>query len=1090
MTLRSHIEINIRHRSSGLACVARAGRSASRAWRGCCLRSDRFGLAMLFLIGSLQVASAQQPDREGLAWFETKIRPVLVEHCYGCHSVEAEKDGKLRGGLWLDSRDASRSGGESGPAVVPGKPDDSLLLSALRHDGFEMPPKGKLSDEIIADFVKWIELGAPDPRDSHPVRKGVAIDVEAGRSFWSFQPLQPVLPPVDETGWSRTPIDQFVIAAQKKVGSHPNPSATARILVRRAWFDLLGLPPTAEELESWVARLSGDANSDSATLSADNGIDAQAWGELIDHLLASPHYGHRWARHWMDVARFAESHGYEQDYDRPNAYHYRDFLIRAFNQDLPYNDFVRWQLAGDEVAPQEPMAWMATGFLGGGAFPTQLTETEFESARYDELDDMVATTGVAFLGLSTGCARCHDHKFSPIPSSDYYRLAACFTTAIRTEKELDLDPAGNAMRRQAYEDRSRELQEALQLHEREVLPGQFRKWLAEYRAGSLAAADWEVLQGQVTSTGGTRYVAQQDGSYLATGEAPLKEVITLRAPVERTGILAVRLEALADESLPGKGPGRANNGNFALGDFRIAVASRPPTAAGQPAQDGSVRDLKLTAARATHQQNDSSLSVAASIDDDPISGWAIDGKIGQDAAAIFFTEQPFDVKAGEELVVTMAFEHPNQKHVVGRFRLSITSRAGLEPAVGNSGPDARVVEAIERLSMQPDAASADWPIGLAWFKATTPEWQQLRQALADHQQQGPPLGLAKVLVTSEGLPPLSHHADGRGFPHFYPQTHFLRRGDVHQKGDVVTPGFLQVLQRDGVDESHWHVDPAGESSPSSFRRASLANWMTDVEHGAGHLAARVIVNRLWQHHFGIGIVPTPNDFGGSGELPSHPELLDWLAGDLIAGDWRLKRMHKQIMTSSVYMQSSEFDPVRSELDPDNRLLWRRVPRRLEAEAIRDAMLAVSGQLDPTPYGPGSLDANMRRRSVYFFIKRSQLIPMMMLFDWPEHLVSIGQRSSTTTAPQALHFINSPQARSSAEAWAAKLRGLAPGDAIRRAYAEAFGRPVDEAELRSAQEFLEQQTQAHREVSGDQAAELALADLCQMLLSMNEFIYVD
>lgn len=1089
MTSRSRIEMNILSRSARNGGNSPVGRAAPQASGGRRCRI-RIGMAMLFLIGSSQVASAQSPDREGLDWFETKIRPVLVEHCYGCHSVEAEQAGKLRGELWLDSRDASRSGGESGPAVVPGKPDESLLLSALRHDGFEMPPKGKLSDEIIADFAKWIELGAPDPRDSQAARKGLTIDVEAGRSFWSFRPLQQVLPPVDETGWSRTPIDQFVIAAQKKAGSHPNPSATARLLVRRAWFDLLGLPPTPEELESWVVRLAGNENSDAATLSAGNGIDAQAWGELIDHLLASPHYGHRWARHWMDVARFAESHGYEQDYDRPNAYHYRDFLIQAFNQDLPYNDFVRWQLAGDELAPQQPMAWMATGFLGGGAFPTQLTETEFESARYDELDDMVATTGVAFLGLSTGCARCHDHKFSPIPSSDYYRLAACFTTAIRTEKELDLDPTGNAMRRQAYEDRARELQDALQLHEREVLPVQFRKWLAEYRAGSLAAADWEVLQGEVTSTGGTRYLPQQDGSYLATGEAPPKEVITLRARAERTGILAVRLEALADESLPGKGPGRADNGNFALGDFRVGVASRPPAAAGQSPQDGAVRELKLTAARATHQQNDSSLSVAASIDDDPVSGWAIDGKIGQDAAAIFFAEQPFDLKAGEELVVTMAFEHPNQKHVVGRFRLSITSRAGLEPAVGNSGPDARIVGAIERLATQSDAASADWPIGLAWFQATTPEWQQLRQALAEHQQQGPPLGLAKVLVTSEGLPPLSHHADGRGFPHFYPQTHFLRRGDVHQKGDIAAPGFLQVLLRDGHDESHWQADPAGEDAPSSFRRASLAKWMTDVEHGAGHLAARVIVNRLWQHHFGSGIVPTPNDFGGSGELPSHPELLDWLAADLIAGDWRLKRMHKQIMTSSVYMQSSEFDPVRSELDPDNRLLWRRVPRRLEAEAIRDAMLAVSGQLDPTPYGPGSLDANMRRRSVYFFIKRSQLIPMMMLFDWPEHLVSIGQRSSTTTAPQALHFINSPQARSSAEAWAGRLRGLAPGDAIRRAYAEAFGRPVDEDELRSAHEFFERQTQAHREVSGDQAAGLAMADLCQMLLSMNEFIYVD
>jgi mono/diheme cytochrome c family protein len=1032
-------------------------------------------------------------QREGLMLFENKIRPALVEHCYACHSVEAQKTGKLRGGLMLDTRDASRTGGETGPAVVPGKPDESLLVTSLRHESFEMPPKGKLPDAVIADFVEWIELGAPDPRDAAgTATRHAAIDIEAGRSFWAFAPLSVVHnPPADETGWSASPIDRFVIAEQKRVGLHPNPHAPARILVRRAWFDLLGLPPTEAELRAWVAKLSGKGPADADDFPFDDsaGIDRQAWAELIDHLLASPHYGPRWARHWMDIARFAESHGYEQDYDRSNAYHYRDFLIRAFNDDMPYDQFVRWQLAGDELNPENPLAWMATGFLGGGAFPTQLTETEFESARYDELDDMVATTGVAFLGLSTGCARCHDHKFSPIPVSDYYRMAACFTTAIRTEKQFDLEPERNRERLLEFERQSTRLADQLRAFESEKLPGLFREWLLTYQSGSLRSQDWGLLSGEIATTGGSAYLPQEDGSYLATTPAVPKETITLKSRRLQASVKAIRLEALTHESFPRQGPGRADNGNFALGDFRVEIVSP-----GDAPLEQRTRRVKLVSAKATFQQNDSSLSVTASIDDDPTSGWAVDGQIGKDAAAVFYPEQPFDIAADDELVVTMRFEHPNQRHIAGRLRLSITSGDQTEPTIGNIGPDPKLVEAIDRLKAKPDEASADWPIALGWFKGTLPAWRDLQKALTDHQQKGPQPQLATVMVTSEGLQPMSHHADGRGFPHFYPQTHLLRRGDVNQKVEVVSPGFLQVLVRDGRDESHWKVDPPSADSPASYRRASLARWITDPSHGAGHLAARVMANRLWQHHFGVGLVANPNDFGGSGEPPSHPALLDWLADDLIDGGWKLKRLHKLIMTSSVYMQSSDFDAARGELDPENRFLWRRVPRRVEAEAIRDAVLSVSGVLDPTPFGPGTLDQNMRRRSVYFFIKRSQLIPMMMLFDWPEHLVSIGQRSSTTTAPQALFFMNSPQVRSYADAWAAKLQELPTEQVARRAYLEAFGRFPSDTEIGLARGFIDQQTETHRadptNGSGDAARRVAVADLCQMLMSMNEFVYID
>ncbi|HWB09778.1 MAG TPA: PSD1 and planctomycete cytochrome C domain-containing protein [Pirellulales bacterium] len=1036
----------------------------------------------------LAAESTNSNDAAGLELFEKRIRPVLVQECYQCHSSQAVAQKKLKGGLLLDTREGARKGGESGPAVVPGKPDESLLVRALRHEDFEMPPKGKLPDGVIADFVKWVELGAPDPRSGPGAAAARQIDIAAGRQFWSFQRLGALTPPdVADRAWVRTPVDQFVRAKQESLGLTPNGLATARTLVRRAWFDLTGLPPAPEEMERWVARLTGGTG--------ERVTDLAAYSELIDHLLASEHYGERWARHWMDVARFAESHGYEQDYDRPTAYHYRDFLIRAFNADMPFDQFVRWQLAGDELAPDEPLAWMATGFLGAGAFPTQLTEAEFESARYDELDDMVATTGVAFLGLSVGCARCHDHKFDPIRSDDYYRLASSFTTAIRSEVELDLEPPENARRRAEFTGKLSELTDQLARYERDVVPDRFRQWLAAYDPRATSLSVWEVLEGEVASSGGTQFDRKPDGSYLAKGVAPAQEVVTFSATTSRTGIAAFRLEALADDSLPQRGPGRAPNGNFALGDLQITV--RPLDGNGQPAA------IKLVAARATHQQNDGSLSVAASIDADPVSGWAVDGQIGRDQAAVFVAQEPVGFDAGSRLVFKLAFNHPNPKHSLGRFRLSVTRQADAPPTVGNSGPDAKVVDALARLKQSGVAEGADLPTALNWFKTTLDDWRQLDQRVSELKKAGPGLRLTKALVASEGLPHLPHHADDRGFPHFYPQTYFLRRGDVNQKGDVATQGFLPVLLREGADESRWPASPPSTSaadsglapSSPSFRRSRLAYWMTDVEHGAGHLAARVIVNRIWQHHFGRGLVATPNDFGASGERPSHAELLDWLAADLVANGWQLKRLHKLVMTSSVYMQSSDFDEARAKIDRENVYLWRHTPRRLEAEAIRDSMLAVSGLLDPTMFGPGTLDPNMRRRSVYFFIKRSQLIPMMMLFDWPEHLVSIGARASTTIAPQALMFMNSPQGRQYAEAFAARLNSAEPEPTnsesfVAAAYALAFGRQPTAKELQLAKGFLEKQAAAHAATGRGDGPQIARADFCQALMSMNEFVYVE
>ena len=1008
--------------------------------------------------------------KQGTLLFKQKVRGLLTTHCLKCHggeSVKADFDLSTRASLL-----------ESG--YVDDAAEDSHLMQVIRHAVEPaMPLKAeKLSAEAIEVIGQWIDLGAPYDRPLIEGGKtgGPMVVTDTHRKFWSFLPLQSgVVPKVKNEQWCRTPIDRFILARQEALGLQPNESADSRTLVRRSSFDLLGLPATASQVETFVARAGDDA-----------------WSKHVHQLLESPHYGERWARHWMDVARFAESHGYEQDYDRPHAYHYRDFLIQAFNNDLPFNRFLEWQLAGDELAPDNPLAMMATGFLGAGVFPTQLTEAEFESARYDELDDMVTTTGVAFLGLSVGCARCHDHKFDPIPSRDYYRMAATFATAIRSELEMDLKPEANQRRKVEYESRLAKLDQELNDYEQSVLPDAFAKWIEDYD-DTESNSPWQTLRVlDVKSSGGSKFEPQADGSWLAVGKAPVKDELTVFAESTLITASRLRVEALTHKTLPRNGPGRADNGNFALGS--VVVSMLPGDAEPKPdasADSGLDVKIALSKATATHQQNGAALSVMASIDQDPVSGWAVDrGGIGKDQAAVFEFAEPVQLDGTTRWSIRLVFNHPNHRHAMGRIRLSLSGRDDAPVAVGSEDIAPQLKAALRESQANRDRNSKAWKQAQEWFATTLPEWQQKNNAVVNLGKQGTGVQLTKVMVTSEGLPHMKHHADGRGFPHFYPETHLLNRGDVQQKQEVVTAGFLQALTPAKLDESHWLSLPPKDQSRTSFRRATLANWMTDVESGAGALVARVIVNRVWQHHFGRGLVATPNDFGVSGDAPSHRELLEWLANDLVAHGWQLKRLHHLIMTSSVYRQTSSQDEMRASLDRENQLLWRWKPRRLEAEAVRDSMLAVSGKLDTSMFGPGTLNQDMTRRSIYFFIKRSKLIPVMMLFDWPEHLVSIGQRSNTTVAPQALMFLNSPQGRKYAEALASQLPGESVDDAVRAAYRTVFARSPTAEENLACVSFVEQQEKIYREqrIKGPRLA--ALTDLCQALMSASEFIYVE
>ncbi|MCS6851921.1 MAG: PSD1 and planctomycete cytochrome C domain-containing protein [Gemmataceae bacterium] len=804
----------------------------------------------------------------GLELFKRAVRPVLTQHCLGCHGEKATE-----AGLDLGDREGLLRGGESGPAVVVGRGKDSLLVKLISHARTPKMPRGgeKLPADAIAAIATWIDLGAPYDgpllsRKSDASAWTRRVVPEEARRHWAFRPLQQVVPPeVRHPEWCRTPIDRFILARLEAAGLQPNPAVDRAVLVRRAYFDLIGLPPSPEELE--------------AALAAD---EADWYEQLLDRLLQSPHHGERWGRHWLDLARFAESHGFEHDYDRPTAYPYRDFVIQALNDDLPFDTFVRWQIAGDEYAPDNGLALKATGFLAAGVHSTQITKKEVEKHRYDELDDIVSTIGTAMLGLTIGCARCHDHKYDPIPQADYYRLVAAFTTTVRSELDVP-DPHGYAQALALFEREHRPLVEALRRYEAEQLP----------KKRAVLVDAWN------------------------------------------------------------KKPDR---GRWA------AIDALLPTG----------------------------------------------------------------------------------------FKLSAV---------------------------------------VQWQQTLDPEWQKLAKRVAEHRSRAPKPGHVKALISSENVPPLRLHTQGEDF---LKETHYLRRGDPAQKEGVATPGFLQVLTRAADAEQRWRQVP-GPKTRTSLHRRALAEWLTDVEAGAGPLLARVIVNRLWQHHLGRGLVATPSDFGSRGEPPSHPELLDWLAAELIRHGWRLKPLHRLIMTSAVYQQSSQIDPRKQAVDRDNRLWWRRPKTRLEAEIIRDNLLAVSGQLDRTLYGPGTLDPRSVRRSIYFTVKRSQLLPMMQVFDAPDALQGMGERPTTTIAPQALMLLNNPQVRAAAHRFA---RRIAPTDDVDTAriveagYVTALGRRPRADERAEAQAFIEHQTAGHRAAGHHDSRLLAVADFCQVLMCLNEFVYLE
>ena len=833
------------------------------------LRAVVLSLALApFLVSAADPQPAPKFTAEQVAFFESDVRPILKVNCLKCHGDDPKK---VRGGLLLTSRSAVLKGGDTGPAVDLKNPSASLLLQAVtfKHpdDAYHMPPSGKLPDKQIAALTKWVEAGLPwSPGQD----AGSAVQHAEGgpdKNYWAYQPVKrPAVPAVKDQAWVKTPVDAFILAKLEAKGLKPVAPADKATLCRRAYYDLTGLPPTPEEIDAFVADQS-----------------PTAFEKLIDKLLASPHYGEKWGRHWLDVVRFAETNGYERDGPKPYAWRYRDYVIRSFNADKPYDRFLKEQLAGDEIDRDDPDSVIATGFYRLGLWDDEPADPPL--ALYDGYDDLVTVAGQGFLGMTLNCCRCHDHKGDFFPQADYYKMVAFFRDVRPYSETRDVRSKFNLT---------------------DITPPERRK---QYEP----------------------------------------ELRAREAKVER---LTKRLTEIEDEAIKK-----------------------------MPAED------------------------------------------------------------------QRASEGPDRPQVV-----------------------AKVPMFLEGLRKQ--------------------EYARLKRERDEVKRQ--PLPSQEFALSV-------NNCDARP-----PATHVLIRGNPGAHGKEVKPGFPSVF---GVPDPA--VPEPAKDARTSGRRTVLANWIASP---SNPLTARVMVNRVWQYHFGRGIVPTSNDFGKLGEPPTHPELLDWLAAEFADGGWTLKRLHKLLMTSSVYQLASTADPANLKADPANALRWRFDMRRLTAEEVRDSILAASGSLNLKMYGPsvypkipdevlaglsypnkkdhwpGSPPDEANRRSVYVFVKRSLQVPILIQHDQADTDSSCPVRYTTTVPTQALGMLNGEFTNEQAAALARRLAKEAPGD-LQRQVIQAIrlttGRVPTSDEVARDVAFVDDLKTKH---GLDDAT--ALTRYALLILNTNEFVYLD
>jgi len=867
---------------------------------------------------------------------------------------------------------------------------------------------------------------------------------------WSLRPIQSVHPPrTKNTKWARTPIDSFILATLEARRMTPNPPADKGTLLRRVTFDLTGLPPAPEETRAFLADKS-----------------PKAFEKVVDRLLASPRYGERWARHWMDVVHFAETHGNDQDRIRTNAWPYRDYLIRSFNEDKPYTRFVQEQLAGDVLFPDDPQATVALGFIAAGPWDESSLRDIREDTidrqigRYLDRDDMVTTTMSTFASATVHCARCHDHKFDPVSQEDYYSLQAVFAGVDRADRVFDADPKVHSTRqallkqRRALERKDATLMAAL------LEPPMQSEVAAWEKSVATNVVSWTVLEPEsFVSSNGTVLVKQPDHSLLASGPRPEKDTYAIIAHSGLKEITAVRLEVLSDENLPQKGPGRQDNGNLHLSEFKVLAGA---------GCGGDITAVSLQNPASDFDQQ--GWTVAHAIDGKEKTAWGIYPQVGKSHHAVFELKNDIRYDCGTALTFVLEQNHGGG-HLIGRCRFSATTAP--RPVRTQSFPGN-----IEKILATKPAERND---GQRRELAVHYLREQIERKLA---------ALPKPQFVYAGASDFA--PDGGLVPAKAPRPiHVLKRGDINKPGIEAPPGSLTAVA--GLNSRFALASPAEEGS----RRAALAQWIIDPHNP---LTWRSIANRVWHYHFGRGIVDSPNDLGKMGGLPSHPELLDWLAAwfrDEARGSF--KQLHRLILTSAAYQQSTKDNPAFARIDSDNRLLWRMNRARLDAESVRDAILQITGQIDLTMGGPSvkqftlspgihvtpvvdyakfDIDSpDNHRRSVYRFLFRTLPDPFMDSMDCPEGSQLAPVRGGSVTALQALSMLNNNFVTRQSEHFAERLRALSPRlpEQIRLACELALGRAPTRQE---AMEFL-----AHAQKHG-------LANVCRLLLNSNEFMFVN
>jgi mono/diheme cytochrome c family protein len=1124
-------------------------------------------LQLPLLAAGIAAAHSEEPASGAPAgeFFEKEIRPLLVEKCHKCHD-----DAKAKGGLRLTSRANILQGGDNGPAIVAGKPDASLLLAAVRQSGeLKMPPKEKLKETEIAKLADWIKSGAAWPdaatdATSATVRSGEVYQfTEAQRHFWSFQPVKHYDPPVVRNAYGPTSaIDRFILAALDERGLRPALPADKRTLLRRATFDLLGLPPTPQEINDFLA---------------DNSTDAFA--RVVDRLLASPHYGERWGRHWLDVVRYTDSfdarilQGAGNIMDIPASWRYRDWVVNAFNRDLPYDQFIIHQIAGDLLSPQanrhdqhrfhsvpsvlsnsptaenfNPDGIIATGMLaignwGGG-------DADKEKLLTDIADDQIDVVGRAFLGLTLACARCHDHKFDPIPTEDYYGLAGIFaSTHILQDPGPKTDgppmlriplisPAEKEIRAK-YEARITELEKSIKDRTeaqktalaKSLLPQVSKYLLATWdfqhrspdqRKQSLAqfAADRQLhafaLRQWIAELGfgdyrlmtkSVRDVHGRAGVHAWKGEPDCPN-LTVNTTDREQAILTFKLPPRSVAVHPGpKGgvgvawrspisgtvsiTGRVADADPAGGDgigwtLTLRSAGRTALASGDIANGGAQafaqgKQLAPLGNVAVHAGDYLELAVLPKenyICDTTVVEWEIAEIDGQKRCWNLTADLLGDPLGGNPHSDCQAnpeiwFFH-DMTDVPALSSIELGEHGSAWHAAKNRADAEKAAKAIERavLESEPDSKLYQELISLrSPFRVQSPGDEESFPAEARAALS--PLKDELAAFKNKPLPPIpfAHGCVEGGCPKS-PQEgiHDVKvhiRGRYDRLGTQVPRHFPRILAGD-------NQPPIGEGSG----RLQLARWIARPDHP---LTARVMVNRIWQHHFGEGLVRTPGNFGKLGQPPTHPQLLDYLAERFVQSGWSVKTMHRLIMLSATYQQCSIPDEATRQADPDDRLCGWVKRRRLEAEAIRDSLLAVTGRLDRTLGGLPVRDLNSPRRTLYLMTVRSDRTTFRELFDAADPTAIIDQRIDSTVAPQALFMLNHPFALEQAKLLAQRIRQEGSADdkaRIERLYVLLYGRPPNERELAIGL----------RLVTG--ASSDAWGAYCHVLLCANEFVYVD